>query len=752
MRTLFFLLILSSFSPSLVTAQTVDELAEHAVRGTTGPMERLDTMKELLKRENGPAALAKLGLDPLRDPEVVHMTVAVLLDSAHAGAHMAEICRLLLKPRHALKVKRRISRHSENTQKARELVKTLAPLARGGDTPLDRRAAVIALGQIPIRDAVELIAIVWAQAKDAGVIDECRTQMDGVVIAADGVEAMEYLAERKFAKHADLMREVSMSFKKSRDRWRAVAERFAEGYFRHATHAEVSKAFAGGERIEKRFAAKRARALAEAKDYGEAGVGPFATELVDCLLKELDGVPGPTARELLGALSAIARDKALGDKGLPRIADIRAALARGAGGASGGKESVEFARGAISLLAGMGPDAAPALRGYAMRHGNTEIRTAAVRALGDLASKGKPVVKKLVGEYLAELLAKNPPADVRRQLLFSLSAAPSDAADEQVARLLFPTDPKNALDRGEVVSCLKLLGESSSKHAMRTLEKLARESKDQQTRLDAIEFGLLPKTLRAAPDSAAVKVLESLVRDEKQSVKVRESVLNALGARGQRNASTLLGSLAADAKLDAELRRLATAQRIALGQRLVQKNGKPTTAEDLAEVAKILREEGKRGGDAAALMTLARTAIAVSSELSISGGLCRTQYARMLDSDKASKDADRRTAWKDAADRAESDGLTDAQRANALLAYRKLIKGEDRFKTSMQILELAIASKDARRYAFWLDALDDAVNELKDRGRAEQVVARRPAGEFVGDLAARRDSLTAAMDKLPKAG
>ncbi|MHC4452045.1 MAG: hypothetical protein ACYS0E_18215, partial [Planctomycetota bacterium] len=210
MRLLISLLLLASFA----SAQTVDELVDRAMHATTGPKERLETMQELLKREDGDVALAKAGLDPLRDSEVVHMTVEVLLDSGRAGPHMAAICRLLLNAGHADKIKERIYRYAEQLSNGRKLVSRLSVLARGSD-PAARedielqRAAVKALGVVPHRDAVDAIAAVWAVAKEPGIKAECEIQLRGVVLAKNGEDAVAILGKRRYATWADLIREVS---------------------------------------------------------------------------------------------------------------------------------------------------------------------------------------------------------------------------------------------------------------------------------------------------------------------------------------------------------------------------------------------------------------------------------------------------------------------------------------------------------------------------------------------------------------
>jgi len=748
MRPLAALLLLAA----LASAQSVDELVDRAMRATTGPRERLDTMQELLKREGGDDALARAGLDPLRDPEVVHATVEVLLWSGHAGPHMAAICRLLLNDRHREKVEERLYRYAESPEADRNLVNQLAGLARGEDPEARedfelRRAAIKALGRIPHRDAVDVIASVWADKEvERGVAAECANQLAGVVPSTDGAAALEFLRERRYDTYADLIRKVSRQTKIDADRWKELAEKFAEGYFAQAGHAEVFRALEKGSKLEKGAAAKRARALAESKNYGkDLGAEKFAEELVRFLLGEMKSGSTVAARDVVSALATMARDQAFGGAGLPRAADLRDALVAGAGG---GMDTAEFAQSAMELLSGMGAEAMPALAEFAVRHASTPVRTSAVEALGNIASRGDAATKKRVGELLAELLAADPPREVRSGLIFSLRATRSPSAIPTIAKLLAEEDPKKALDRSDLINSMELLALTPSKEAETLLERIAKTGRDDQIRIDAIEHGLV-KRLRGGIDVESVLgILSALALDRAQARPVRMQVLESLGARGHLFASKLLGSLATDANLEPDLRQAASQQRLTLAERLVKGNGDgQTTREDLAAIAEILDAEARNGADPERLQRLALSAVAASTRLKIPGGLVRTRFAERVEAGAEAKEAEVRAAWKDAVENGEKDGLSEAQRVYALKKYRAVAKGADRVSADLDLLALAAARNDPVRFKHWLDALDGAV-QLGAKPLADQVLARKPAGEFQGEDAARRDRLMQAYAKL----
>jgi len=751
MRPLLLLLLLAPFAP----AQTVGELVDRAMRATTGPTERLETMEELLKREDGAAALAGAGLDPLRDPEVVHMTVEVLLGSGRAGPHMAGICRLLLSERHKVKVEERIYRHAEQAKAARELVTQLAPLARGSDEAARndvelRRAAIKALGRVPHRDAVAVIASVWGEKDlERGVAAECELQLDSVLLAGTGREAVTELDADRYATYTDLIKKVSRVRGRQERRWKGLAERFVGGYFAQAGHEEVLRALEKGIDLEKAGAAKRARVLAEKRDYGkDLGAQKFGERLVAFLLGEMEKGPTPAARDVVAALAAMSRDKAFGDAGLPRAAALRDALVSGAGG---GADTAEFAEGAMELLSGMGADAMQVLGEFAGRHANADVRRAAVEALASIANRAGAgeATRRRVGDMLSDLLAADPPAQVRSRILFFLRTLPAAKAVPTIARLLDEEDANKALDPSDAINAMEMLASTPSEDALALLERLAKLGRTEQIRIDAIDHGLV-RRLRGGLQPARVgNVLSELVRDREQPDAVRRQVLASLGGpRGHLRAAALLGTLAADGELEPAMRKSASAQRVAIAERLVKGNGESQLARaDFEAIAAIIAEEKGNEVDAEKLERLAYNAVQAAVRQKIPGGLLRTRYAELRDARKDATEADRRAAWKDAADNAAADGLTDAQRREALRKYRELTKGAERVQADMELLRLAAARNDAARFGHWLDALEGATT-LKNKPLADQVFAARPAGDFPAEDAARRDRLTQAYRKL----
>ncbi|MHC4953961.1 MAG: hypothetical protein ACYTGZ_08720 [Planctomycetota bacterium] len=753
MRVLIATLLLAA----VASAQSIEDLVSEAVKSTTGPKERDALMTKLVEQPGGAAALAAAALDPLRDPEVVHAAVEILLGSGKSGPHVAAISRLLLSETHRAKVSQRIQEHVEKPEQGRKLVAQLAPLAKGG-TGNDRLAAIRALGRIPLRGAVEVIVLVWNQSDDAALKAACQEELDGVVEAADAPDATRFLAARAFASYYDLVREVSRHRKARVDRLSAELNRRLKMAFLRATPEEVFAAFASGSREEKPFAAARAKELAAAKEYGKAGAAEFTKQIVDCLLKELDGGSRKTAIELFGTIQKLLADQAVGKSGLPRDAEVRDALRVGA---AGGADEAEFATLALGLLRGLGAGAVPVINEYANRHKSPDVRKTAVQALGDLASKGDTALKATVGGLLADLLATNPSRPVLRQILFTLRTAPSDDAIGSIQKLLFPTDPKLVLERGDIILCVELLAASPSPRALETLERVARESTDAKLRLDAVQRGLLKHTLSGADSGRVLSFLAGLVRDSNQPETVRSGVIAALGGQGNRLAAPLLGAFAVDDKLEAPYRAAAVKQRIILAGRLVQAN-ESVTDEDLATVATILSSNGAiAGADPKAMIAIARAAAQAADRRKIKAGACRAIYAELIGKQKDTKPEDLRAAWKEAADKSAADGLTQARQIKVWLAYRKLLFAADPKKAgerplveqwvhaSLRLRDLAEQTGDTPgSLGYWLDALDVAVAKLKDRNVADTVVDRRPPGELAGDLLVRWEKLAEQLKTL----
>ena len=765
MRALVVLLLFTT----LAGAQTVEEIADQASRPNTSPRERLDLMQRLMKLEGGPAALARVALDKARDPAVVHAAVDTLLEEGLGVAHLPRICALLLEERHRAQVEERLYRYAqEHPVEARELVTQLGHLAREPkgepEAALDGQlAAVRALGKIPLRKAVEVIALVWSSSEGA-LAARCDMELKDVLEASTGEEALRLLAERGFASYTDLVKEVSRKRAERVRKLRKMVETLLKKTLETATAEQVFQFFTEADPAVKPYAAARARELAAAKQYGPKGAEHFATEVVKCLLKELPRGPNLTCVRLVETLKELYSTQALSKSGMPKAAEIRDALRVGS---RGGADEAAFATLAISLLSNMGAGAAEVVAEYATAHEDIKVRVAAVPALGELASRGDQAVKGQVGALLAKLLQSNPPAPVLGPILFSLRAAPSDAAVASIQKLLFPSDPKRALERANIVNCIELLAANPSAAALATLERLAREAGDVKLRLDAVNRGLVARTYGGAESAGILKFLEELVLDAKQPEELRLGVIEALGAKGSATASGLLGALASqtDDKLDAKLRAAATEQRLALAKRLVRRNGQ-VTDDLLATVAVILSTERARpGADLGSMLAIARSAVQMADRKKVKARGCRGLYAQLLAAQPKPNAAEVRAAWKDASEKAAGDGLTSAQQIEVLKEYRTLLLAtkpdkdgarvlfEETMLTNLRLLDLAKQTGDVQgSIRSWLEALDGAVVKLKDRKQADAVVGKRPQGELAGDLAERWEKLSKLHRQLPKAG
>jgi len=763
MRRIVALLLLASFAQ----AQSVDQLVDQAVNATTGVKQRMALMEDLMKREGGDAALAQRALDPLRDPEVVHMAVEVLLDADRAGPFMATICKLMQSESHREKVAQRVSRYTwANATKGRALVQQLSDLARnaeGGDTDL-RLAAIQLLGRIPLRAAVEEIATVWNEAKDPGLRAQCRVELGDLLGVRTGKAALAALGAptRSYATYYDLLKEAMRRMKARADRADERLKSIRGKYFDRATPEEVFAIFAADDEEDfKPFAAARAKQLASAKEkrYGAKGVDYFTGQIVECLLKELKQGVSLTAEALIETLQTLYATQAIGKKKLPRAPEVRDALRARASGPMGQER---FALAAIGLLGAMGADSTDAIADYADRHASTNVRTTAVKELGDLASGGGDAkLKARVGELLAGLLKSNPPRAVLSQVIFSLRSAPSPAAIGAIETILFPKDPKDALDAGDIVYCIELLAQSPSKDALAALERLVVAPTDVGLRITAVKEGLVRRA-RDGKDSAEVlRFLANLVRNAKQPEELRSGVLTALGAEGDHLASVLLGTLAADPKLEAKLRKMSSEQRLVLATRLLQRV-EQLTDEHLAAIAVILVEERARpGSDTGALLTIARNAVQVADRRGLKASRCREMYATLLASQKGAKPAEVRAAWKNAADKAAADGLAPDDQIRILDTYRRPLlptdlavkvpraDGEEYVRTSLRLSVVAEhMGKPAEGQRYWLEAFGAAVR-LRDRKLADSVKGAQPRGNLEGELATRLEHLLRQLAALP---
>jgi len=726
-------------------------------------------MQQLMKLEGGPEALARVALDKARDPAVVHAAVDTLLEEGLGAAHLSRICALLLEDRHREKVEERIYRYAQrHPLEARELVTQLGHLAREPtgepEAALDGQlAAVRALGKIPLRQAVEVIALVWSKS-DGALAARCDVELKDVLEASTGAEAQRLLEERAFASYTDLVKEVSRKRAERVRKLQSMVQTLLKKTLETATAEQVFQFFAEADPAVKPYAAARARDLAAAKQYGPKGAEHFATEVVNCLLKELPRGPNTACVRLVETLLELYSAQALSKSGMPKAAEVRDALRAGS---RGGADEAAFATLAISLLSNMGAGAAEVVAEYATVHADLKVRVAAVQALGDLASRGDRTVKGQVGALLAKLLQSNPPPSVLGPILFSLRAAPSDDAVEAIQKLLFPDDPKRALERANIVNCIELLAANPSAAALATLERLAREAGDVKLRLDAVNRGLVARTHGGAESAGVLKFLEELVRDAKQPEELRLGVIEALGAKGSATASGLLGALASEteANLDPKLRAAATKQRLKLATRLARGNGQVTDGL-LATVATILSTERARpGADLGTMLAIARSAVSMADRKKVKARGCRALYAQLLAAQPKPNPAEVLAAWKGASDKAASDGLTAAQQIEVLKEYRALLLAtkpdedgqralfEETMHANLRLLELAKQTGDVQQsIRYWLEALDGAVVKLRDRKQADAVVGKRPPGELAGDLAERWENLSKLLQQLPKTG
>ena len=170
-------------------AQGVDGWITQALDPRMEPSERLRLLDQVIN-EGGIGLLAKRGLDPELDAEVIHAVVGKLFATGNGVTHVEGIIRLLLTDDKSLRTKiaRRIEQFAEIPKQADALRRALDPIAaaeithRSHKDPQLRIAAVRALRQIPARAAVQLIVNAWLRDKDATVQAECKRALRDVLV------------------------------------------------------------------------------------------------------------------------------------------------------------------------------------------------------------------------------------------------------------------------------------------------------------------------------------------------------------------------------------------------------------------------------------------------------------------------------------------------------------------------------------------------------------------------------------------
>ncbi len=164
--------------------QGVEGWITQALDPRLGPIKRLELLDKIIKA-GGVDALARRGLKPDLDAEVVHQVVDKLFATDNAVAYIEPISRLLLSDNATLreKIARRIEEAAEEPATATKLQEALDLIANPEVTYTAHKdaqlriAAVRALRQIPQRAAVRSIVNAWQGDEDEAVQAECKVAL-----------------------------------------------------------------------------------------------------------------------------------------------------------------------------------------------------------------------------------------------------------------------------------------------------------------------------------------------------------------------------------------------------------------------------------------------------------------------------------------------------------------------------------------------------------------------------------------------
>ncbi|MCK6461501.1 MAG: hypothetical protein L6Q95_16595, partial [Planctomycetes bacterium] len=753
-RTVLAALLLSS----VAAAQGIDDWIEIALDDRTAPDDRVEALDKIEKtKKEGLDKLADKGLDPLRDPEVVHAVVATLLGDREREhdyrPYVERICRLLVVEKHRSKVLRRIQAVWED-DRGLPLLEACLAMAREAPDAAGREAALIALGKIPRRKAAEAIVEVGLASADEPVKSVAREYVARWFGVSTLKEAKDFLVARKFDSFQDLVEErIGNLTEKEREN-----EEYRRASLENATLAEALDELekGGPYRV---YAAMRIQKLAEQNGIKDP------SELVR---RVFGGVADETLRDppdpnvlvpLLGALQRFATE--LGKTNKPE--EVREVIGRLAGLPGSGPTHEKLGSASVWLL-GVIDDEGRALHAFAERFPSADVRRQAVQQLGLLAQR-VPKQTNFVSIRLASLLqgAEKEPA-IRAQILNLLTQPHITVATEPVnvvtvvaGYLASGTSPE--LTEAEMRDCAKVLAKRRTDAARKALLALAGTHAKVQVRRIVVEEGLLPW---GRDDESIHADLMALVADKEQPLDARKVVIEALGKKGGRRSAATLEKLAQTKDLDPTLLDAVREAKLVLLERLATMKGAAADAPeqkplDLEAACQLLEQE--RGGDAERLEQLAGVLVKACDQAKIPAGTARyrlaTLYARLPQ--EKQKEPQLLQRYKDAADNAASDKLPAGLREELLLAYREALRKDasdpERARRAMEcsrdLAQLALESQAKDRAAgYWLDAAEAATN-LSDGAQARKFLDEAAAsGGIVGELESREQALRDRIGRL----
>jgi len=744
---------------AVARAQGPGAWVEEVLDPTTDQLRRA----ELLERIAQAGELDGLapGLAPEGDPEVVHGIVSTLFKHGAYEDHLDRICALVLQDAHRSKMLARIDDLGQHPEKGGPLLAGLVAIGSGKTAAASsnadlRRAAVIALGVVPQRAALEAIVEIGLNDAEESVRAECRVLVRKYLGAATLEAARRLLATNRHRSYFDLLRAHIEAQEREITRLREVERRQLE----RATAAEALDALRNGDLDSRRNASARLRALAETGPGEQMSPTEFAKQVFDGfrLVRASDVRDAATVTNLVEGLQKLAGEALW--RAIPKretvLEELRP-LARDAGFGANDKERRQVGFACVRLLDEIGEPAQNALVEFAESYPHTEVRAVAIQTLGSFARRFQSSGDH-VGRSLARLLERGEEdPTVRRQILSTLilKQVPVGKAYETIRAYLVPPDPEAApeLTESEVNDCVAILAQVGTEQAFTTLLDVSREHARFDVRRAAIETGLLPWAARNGREPAILEHLKELALSADQPDGVRLGVIEALGRRGTRNAHATLTEIAGTDGLDAVYRAAVSSAKLELAARMVATKA----AEDLRSAVAILDEElaGAEGEQLKRLEKLARDVVKGGDERNLPVGVARYRLAQILRKRFPDRRADVLALFEDAATRAGTDQLPDPVLAVLLKEYCPLLTEDENdkaaytraFKWCTRLAELT-ASDKAEQARHLAQAAKCAL-VLRKREEGLQLVRRAEEAPLDEAQRERLARLKAELEKLP---
>ncbi|MHC4971243.1 MAG: HEAT repeat domain-containing protein [Planctomycetota bacterium] len=744
-------------------AQGVQEDIAEALDLRTEQGRRLELLDRIDKTEGGLGQLVQK-LDGRLDTEVVSAVVGHLFKKDKYLPYLPRICGLLEFKAHREKVLTRIQSVGEHPEDGRKLRDELLKIAKGDDARDDpelRGAAIDALGRVPLRSVLkEIVALGLTDPKVRAAALRHVKQLGFPTLKS----AQQHLQKNPNDSVYDILRKNLAAKIKELERFRAL--QLAQ--LKTASARDALAAMEDSD-VETRLAAStRLKELAEKKEYGELGAKEFAGQVFDLFVAERlnPNLDGKTLTHLCAALDVLARgdekEKSPLWQAKERAAVVEALQPLAAGDSRlSSDELLAVGSAAVSLLHTAGEAARAALAAFARRFPDAAARKGAIQSLGDFARRFE-ASRDYVGRTLAGMLPTEKVPAVRRQILATLNQrfVPAAEALEPIRGYLQPQTAKQApkLDDTEIRDCIGILGRIGSDPALALLRKVARGHPELRVRRFAVEDGLLPWAARNGKEDVILKDLLDLVIGKGQPLKARRAVIDALGAKGTRNAHATLNVIVQTQGIDPGLQVAAVAAKLSLAERLAAPpDGRATTADDLRTAVKILEEE-RGAADLARLDKLARAIVEAgdSAKLAVRTARYRlvTLYLRRPEKERDQKELRQRYA--DAANQAQADALPASAEQALLLEYKELLLADDtddsRRKAMDYVARAAELEKtgDKKKAAtLYMDAAEIAI-QLKLKPMAQSLLNQAMGtGGVGGELTARMKQLRDASDALP---